>query len=235
MLPEISNKLLAYLEIKNNCIVCDNNEFTSWAKEGYLEALKCKQCGMISVNPHFSEKGLDYFYNNYFENRLNFVDLKDKRKEMYLLDRDWINKYITAGKVLDIGCGGGEFLGTFSDQWEKCGIDLTDDALEHARIEYGISTYKGKIWETDVGYNYDLVMLRGVIEHFRDPITVLKKAVEVLKPGGYLYLTATPAGDSFAFYVYREKWHLFTPLEHIHFFTVELLTRVLTDMEMNFV
>ena len=52
---------------------------------------------------------------------------------------------------------------------------------------------------------------------------------------GYLFITATPVGNSFAFDVYREKWHLFTPLGHIHFFTVELLTRILKTFGMSLI
>jgi len=60
----------------------------------------------------------------------------------------------------------------------------------------------------------------------------LKKCSEILKPGGILFITATPSGNSFAFNVYRHKWRLFTPYEHIHFFTVDLLSKVLNDMNM---
>ena len=76
---------------------------------------------------------------------------------------------------------------------------------------------------------FDLLIMRGVIEHISDPIEYLKKSSELVKPGGFLFITATPAGDSFAFYVYREKWHLFTPPEHLHFFTTQLLTRKLKE------
>jgi len=137
---------------------------------------------------------------------------------MYIEDEKWITNYIKKGKVLDVGCSDGSFLNFFDKkQWNKFGIDLTSDALEVARRR-GISTFQGKIWETDVGNDYDLLMMRGVVEHFKDPITALKKCVSVLKTGGLLYITATPNGDSFAFNVYRHKWKLFTPYEHIHFF-----------------
>ena len=74
----------------------------------------------------------------------------------------------------------------------------------------------------DVGGDYDLVMMRGTIEHFLDPIAVLKKCSEILKPGGILFITATPDGNSFAFNVYRHKWRLFTPYNHIHFLQYQM-------------
>jgi len=225
-------ELEQYIGEKQPCIVCKEAKFTQYAEEDYFQALKCDECGMISVNPHYTEEGLDKFYSSYYENRSVDNELSELRKIMYAEDRDWIHKFINKGKVLDIGCSDGSFLNFFDENlWDRHGIDLTDDALKIAK-ERGIETHQGKIWDTDVGDGYDLVMMRGVIEHFRDPALALKKCSEILKPGGVLFITATPAGNSFAFNVYRHKWKLFTPYEHIHFFTVDLLSKLLDDMNL---
>jgi 2-polyprenyl-3-methyl-5-hydroxy-6-metoxy-1,4-benzoquinol methylase len=225
MNSELSNKLKQYLEQKHPCIVCGSEDFSNWASEDYLNALRCNQCGMISINPHFTEEGLNEFYSNYYQNRAQDAELRILRRNAYKLDRDWISHFVSRGKVLDIGCSDGSFLSFFdAEKWDRYGIDLTEDALQVAATKHGVKTFIGKVWESDVGGDYDLVMMRGVIEHFRDPIPVLDKCMQILKPGGLLFITATPAGDSFAFSTYREKWRMFTPYEHIHFFTVKLLT-----------
>ena len=229
-MDKVIQKLKKYVGEKQLCVVCKKDKFTKYAEEDYFQALKCDKCGMISINPHYTEEGLDKFYSSYYKNRSVDNELSELRKIMYAEDRDWIHNFIGGGKVLDIGCSDGSFLSFFDENlWDRHGIDLTDDAIARAR-EKGITTHQGKIWDTDVGDGYDLVMMRGVIEHFRDPIIVLKKCSEILKPGGILFITATPAGNSFAFNVYRHKWKLFTPYEHIHFFTVDLLSRVLGGM-----
>ncbi|MBT5400347.1 class I SAM-dependent methyltransferase [bacterium] len=225
-------ELKKYIGEKQSCIVCQEDKFTKYAEEDYFQALKCDKCGMISVNPHYTEEGLDKFYSSYYKNRSIDNELSELRRVMYAEDRDWIHKFTKKGKVLDVGCSDGNFLDFFDEKlWDRHGIDLTSDALTIAK-EKGVVTHQGKIWETDVGDGYDLVMMRGVIEHFRDPIVALKKCSEILKPGGILFITATPSGNSFAFNVYRHKWRLFTPYEHIHFFTVDLLSKVLNDMNM---
>jgi SAM-dependent methyltransferase len=147
---------------------------------------------------------------------------------MYILDRDWVQNFINKGKVLDVGCSGGFFLEKFSpENWDRNGIEITKDAADFARNRLNIPVYTGKISDLDIPNDFDLIMLRGVIEHFSDPIGCLKKCAESLKKGGYLFITATPAGNSFSFYIYREKWRLFTPLEHIHYFSVDHLTKIL--------
>lgn len=235
MLPT-PNELKKYLGELKPCIVCNGNNLEPWAKLDYLEAKQCADCGMISVNPHLNNDGLAKFYENYFSYRLDDKDLFEKRKIMYEIDRNWIARFVDKGTVLDVGCSGGQFLSTFDPKkWDRRGVEIDKNAAEHAKKEYGIPVKVGYFPEINFEEKFDLVMMRGVIEHFSDPIGVLKKCAEVLKPGGYLFITATPSGDSFAFYVYREKWHLFTPLAHLHFFSVDLLTRVLNKFGLSLI
>lgn len=218
------------------CIICNSKNFVSWAKLDYLEAKKCNYCGMISVNPHLNQEGLTKVYDDYFSHRLDAKELFEKRKIMYEIDRDWITKFINHGNILDVGCSGGQFLSVFdSKNWDRQGVEIDKDAALYAEKEFGIPIKIGYFPEISFEEKFDLVVMRGVIEHFSDPIAVLKKCSEVLKPNGYLFITATPAGDSFAFDVYREKWHLFTPLAHLHFFTVDLLSQVLKNFDMSLI
>lgn len=229
-------KLYPYLGEEHPCIVCGSRKLEPWARRNYLEAKQCLKCNMISVNPHLSEEGLNEFYSDYFAYRQDDHVKKRQRDVVYLIDRDWVSLFVKGGKVLDIGCSGGFFLSKFSpERWERYGVEIAPDAAEYARSNFGIPVRVGNIVELDFDERFNLVMLRGVIEHFRDPISVLNKCCQLLAPGGFLFITATPAGDSFAFEVYRGKWRLFTPLEHIHFFPVRLLSRLLSAYGMRLV
>lgn len=228
--------LRSFLEKEHSCIVCGSKTFVVWATLGYLEAKRCLNCGMISVNPHFSDEGLNIFYTSYFAGRQEDTIKRKQRDITYLIDRDWVSLIVKGGRVLDVGCSGGFFLSKFSpDKWDRFGVEIAADAAEYAKNNFGIPVRVGNIVGIEFDQQFDLIMLRGVIEHFRDPISVLNKCSQLLKPGGCLFITATPAGDSFAFDVYREKWNLFTPLEHIHFFSVKLLSKVLNDHGMSLV
>ena len=230
------NELKNYLGELRPCIICNSKNLELWAKLDYLEAKKCKNCGMISVNPHLNDEGLSKVYENYFSHRLDEKELFEKRKIMYKIDHDWITKFINHGKILDVGCSGGQFLNTFDpSKWERQGVEIDKDTAEFAKTQYDIPVNIGYFPEISFEEKFDLIVIRGVIEHFSDPISVLKKCAEVLKPNGYLFITATPVGNSFAFDVYREKWHLFTPLAHIHFFTVDLLSQILKTFGMSLI
>ena len=230
----IENSSLQELEAfilpeRSPCIVCGGESFEVFASQGPFKALLCNQCNMISVNPHLSEDGLDFFYSNYFKSCRNNKELRENRKKSYQLDYEFLINFISGGRVLDIGCSDGSFLGHFDRSlWEKHGIDLQSDALILAASNE-VNVRKGKIWEVDFGESFDLITLRGVLEHFRDPNLALGSISEIIKPGGVLFISATPMGDSFAFWLLRERWKLFTPYEHIHFFGLNNLNRFLSN------
>jgi len=235
---DIWDYLKPYLEEElNPCIVCGSTGFSVWAQENYLKAMRCTDCGMISVNPHFTEEGLEYLYNNYFMIRQENKLLNQQRDEMYLIDKNWVTNYIKNGRILDIGCSGGFFLSKFlNNDFELEGIEIGKDAAQFAKENFNINVHVGQVTKLDLPHKYDMVMMRGVIEHFKNPISVFKKCSEIINDKGFLFITATPAGeDAFAFDIYREKWRLFTPLEHIHFFTVKLLTRALQKLGFSYV
>lgn len=234
MIYEKSVDIKDYMDSKKPCVICGKSEFELWAKLDYYEALQCNNCKMISINPPPTEEGLSKFYSGYLSFRLNDANAKtllEQRKKSYQIDHNWITKFVDHGDVLDVGCGGGHFLSIFdSKKWNRFGIDIENKDVEYAKKEFDIDIKVGFFPEVSFERKFDLIIMRGVIEHIYDPIQYIQKSTEIIKPGGFLFITATPAGDSFAFYVYKEKWHLFTPPEHLHFFSVKILTKKLVEL-----
>ena len=216
------------LEIRP-CVVCGEKQFEVFAKKEYLTARKCKECGMISVNPYYTDAGLEVLYSKYLTNRLLDKDLEEKRSVMYNIDRDWILNFVKQGYILDIGSSAGYFLSRFnSNNFTRHGVEFSSECKSKAKELFDIPVRVGNFVEMDFNVEYDLIMLRGVIEHFNDPVSVIRKVSKIITKGGYLYITATPNGQSFAFDVYREKWSLFS-VDHVHFFSVKHLDDIMTQ------
>jgi SAM-dependent methyltransferase len=89
--------------------------------------------------------------------------------------------------VLDVGCGYGTFLAALADAstCELVGID-TDagsiaHALRHERIRYECGGVDSAALEAG---SFDAVTMFESLEHHRDPLEALRRALRLLKPGG---------------------------------------------------
>lgn len=123
------------------------------------------------------------------------------RNEMYLQEIRRIftvtNKH--SGRILDMGCGPGNFLDEFpSESWQKYGIEVSKPFLiecEKKGIRTNIPLEKE---------SFDLVVMRGTIQHFDRPMEMIFKAYECLKPGGWLCFLATPNTGGIVYRLFQD-------------------------------
>jgi len=94
------------------------------------------------------------------------------------------NFYKRTGKILDIGCGRGEYLKTFSDLGlTPHGVDISPTALEYG---HGFDVKVLNLEKEDLSYEeeFDFVFSKSVVEHMRNPIALVESAHKNLKEGG---------------------------------------------------
>lgn len=101
-------------------------------------------------------------------------------------------------KILDVGCGQGNYSLTLAKMHETIGIDIRTELIKYAIMK--------KEREEDARFvacnaeelcfkdeSFDLVLMLEVIEHLTDPEKAMKKISRTLKPGGFL-IVSTPNG-----------------------------------------
>lgn len=125
----------------------------------------------------------------YFADRCDGGDRN--RTLSYYQEFSHIITYVSGGNVLDVGCGMGNFLSLFGQEWRKFGIEVSEYASEKAK-ERGVEliSYDGK------EAFFDLIVMRGVIQHMDTPLIALKSCLRMLRPGGYIVFLATPNTNS---------------------------------------
>jgi len=113
-----------------------------------------------------------------------------KNKRNYLLESFLaVFKDEKPGKVLDIGCGDGDY----SYNLQKMGFDVLGGDMDVERFRYKdqVPFKKCNITEklpfTD--NSFDFVVLAEVIEHLKNPYDVIKELCRILKPKGKLVLS----------------------------------------------
>ncbi len=92
------------------------------------------------------------------------------------------------GKVLDIGCGTPVLLDLFESKVRNGEIEYTGvDSRPHEGIGLDIINRNFEDFESAPNV-YDHVLLLRSYNHFRDPVYVVRRIVDLLKPGGTLYI-----------------------------------------------
>jgi len=223
--------LIKYRNIEiNQCIACGSIEFRDFSGSTHFPARRCNDCGLIWMNPSFNEDGLNRYYSDYImKRRLNNEKKMVQRQEQYKLDVSFVQRYKFGGRMLDVGCNGGFYLDCFSDDFDKYGIDIDMSAIEFANQNYNELT--GKVYcialeDFEPDLEFDLITMRGVIEHVTDPEKYIEKVSGLLKKGGMFAITATPNADAVSVELYLDDWTLFHPIQHLWHFsprTLELI------------
>ncbi len=209
------------------CNLCGSNKNSLWGKSEGFSIVKCDGCGLIYVNPRLNREGLQIAYgHDYYQMHVESGAL-EKREKMYEIELREIQSLRTGGKILDVGCGGGFFVSRFGKSWEKSGTEFNPVAAEEARKNFGLDVRVGPLPE--LGYSseaFDVVNLRGVIEHFQDPYSYLVESYRILKKGGLVAIN-TPNIGSLCAQIYKEKFRLVTPKYHIYYFSTQTMTEML--------
>jgi SAM-dependent methyltransferase len=131
----------------------------------------------------------ELYDDSYFEER-NCQD--KKRLKSFKQEKIFIKKYITQGKICDIGCSTGEFLSYINWDGDKYGMEVNENAIKIAK-ENGISFEKNILNEENY---FDVIIFRGTIQHVPNPFYYIEKAYESLREGGLIVFLATPNMNS---------------------------------------
>src|SRR5262249_7960085 len=101
-------------------------------------------------------------------------------------DLNIIEKHVRRGRVLDVGCGHGDFLAEAKSRgWEVAGIELNYAASVYASQKVGVTVMPCKLTSASFPPEaFDVVTMFGVLEHTIQPMLELKEIYRVLKVGG---------------------------------------------------
>ena len=133
-------------------------------------------------------------------------------------------------RVLDAGCGMGEFV-SFLDQqgFAASGVDPSDEAVSRARSA-GLDVRAGTLADVvaDPSARYDAVTSLNVLEHVPDPAALLDQTRQVLVPGGVACICVpndfSALQSAAAAHTARKDWWIAAP-DHINYFDFDSLER----------
>jgi SAM-dependent methyltransferase len=158
-------------------------------------------------------------------------DLHEKRQRMYVPDRKFIRLFLTEGSVLDIGCARGDFLAGFAG-FQKTGYDIDSSALVEGRKTHPDIAFLDADAQLLSRGPYDGVIFRGTLQCQRDLGRVRQMIARAVKPGGWVFVLATPNAESPAALVQREHWGLHNKWEHLCTFSLKTVAALFREFEL---
>jgi len=160
-------------------------------------------------------------------NRNRYFDEQVYTTEKYVIP--FISKTISIDKdisVLEIGCGEGGNLKPFLDIGCKAtGVDLSEKKIENGKQFFSDHPNKNNltliaedIYHSKSLGQYDLIIMRDVIEHIHDQEKFMNYVKKYLKPNGKFFLAFPPWYNPFGGHQQICKNKLLSVLPYYHIF-----------------
>lgn len=186
-----------------NCNLCNYDNYQKISDRGKFglptHVVICKNCGLSYLNPRwtrdsylqFYQKEYDKYYrpqiikgNSLLKEQNNQIEIRLKRLNLFPK---------SAERILDIGSGVGTNLFHFKSLFPESKLYAIEPSLisqSHLK-QNGVTIIGSDVdtsWNDNFKNKFDIVIMRHVLEHFLDPVEVMRKVTSVLKPSAIVYI-----------------------------------------------
>jgi 2-polyprenyl-3-methyl-5-hydroxy-6-metoxy-1,4-benzoquinol methylase len=199
----------------------------------YREIWRCDTCGHFVSLHSMDDRALyqgEYVQSTYgdggirraFE-RINSLDPAKsdnvgRVQRILEFARKFLGDRITSSPtVLDVGSGLCVFLHRMKQAgWDGTALDLDERALAHAREVVGVKAVCADLQAAEDLGRFDLVTLNKVLEHVKDPVTLLACTARHVHDSGFVYVELPDGEAAVADGPEREEFFI----DHHHVFSL---------------
>lgn len=204
-----------------------------------FELIENSEYGFLETSPQpSSEKLPDYYKSedyishtnskrNLFENIYHLVRRFSLSRKLKL-----INSFSSEKKLLDIGCGTGDFLQTAkNNNWDIFGIEPNKQARNIANTKTKDSVFDvDKLLEFNAS-SFDVITLWHVLEHLPNLEEQTQIFKNLLKPNGTLII-AVPNYKSYDAQFYKAYWAAYDAPRHLWHFNKQSISKLFSKVSM---
>lgn len=158
----------------------------------------CRQCNLMFASPRFTEESMMKIYEiGAFADLEMFEDWSYDRwarsgHRSYMTQKrkvELTGKFVSpGGRLLDAGCGTGLFVLEATRRGFLCeGVEPSRMLSSVAKEVLSAAVSVMELEEFHPPYRFGGIFIWDVVEHLYDPVRVLRRCMELLEPGGYLF------------------------------------------------
>lgn len=131
---------------------------------------------------------------------------------------DFADKFLSSDsrKVLDVGSGLCVFLYRMKVAgWDCTALDPDQRQVHHAKNNVGVNAVHGDFLTVDNLGKFDVITINRVLEHVKDPISMLARTKDFVKENGLIYLELPDGETAIQDSPVREEF----TIDHYHVFS----------------
>lgn len=211
------------------CPACDSSQYEKKFEKYGFSYVVCKKCETLFTNPRPSMEAMKKFYvhsssSEFWTEKFFKPVAEARRKQIFKPRAEHVSNILNQLEnktVGDVGAGFGLFLEELRKMNRKIRCIAVEPSPKMAQ------TCRAKEFEVipdmlenvDDGYKNSFFLLTAfeLFEHLVNPSVFLEKIFFLLRPGGYLYLTALN-GRGFDIQILWERSNSIFPPIHLNFF-----------------
>ena len=216
-----------------SCNLCGHNDYKLFIEINNYRLVKCKQCGLVYLNPRPSQQQINEEYEvEYHTERLLRGELKAEEEIEEEINKNTgrveeiIKEFGNIGKLLDVGCGAGFFIACLRKYgWDVTGTDISKWASKFAREKLGLNVFTGTVEETQFNEQFDVITMYHILEHLPHPVQSLKRVSEIITDG--VLVIKGPNLASFDRMWHEKNWRGYDLPYHLYHFTPKTYQMIL--------
>lgn len=225
----------------------DKSQIHLWLKDEFLthedfQIYECKSCGLLYTEPRPDKTEIGKYYQSetYYshkENKKGFIPKIYETVKRVNLKRKYklATKEMPKGKVLDIGCGVGDFLQIMETQgWDTMGIEPSEEAKAIATKRLNNKVLNPEEIDQLKDQSFDLITMWHVLEHLDNLKEEIQHIERLLKSKGRLVL-ALPNFKSYDAQFYNTQWAAYDVPRHLNHFCKESIVKIFRNSELKLI
>jgi 2-polyprenyl-3-methyl-5-hydroxy-6-metoxy-1,4-benzoquinol methylase len=237
------------MEILSFCPICNGREFKDFLStkdftvtREIFNIIECSACSFKFTNPRPEEAEIGRYYesedyishsktNKGIINQLyHLVKIRSIQHKIQIIE----NLYPNGNKILDIGCGTGDFLGEIKKKnWIVAGIEPNEKAKKSANETFNISVYDESYLSMPLIEPFSIITMWHVLEHVHHLKNRVLEIFQLLKSGGHAII-AVPNHNSWDANHYKNFWAAYDVPRHLSHFSAEVIKKLFQQQGFEF-